>query len=174
MSKVRIKPELVSLLKLTDSSGFSMSELCADYISLDTHNQLSRRQVYQFVLRNTQRLVKAGLLETYGVSGNQRYTTTKRFTDEDFLVGRTHLNGPQRGASKTEKASARKLPEQLSCLKQELMTTLAEAKEYESLSLQHPDMRSSIQKLYNAARDRHSQLLGKIKATESLIGLCKN
>lgn len=173
MSKVKIKPEFLSLLKRTNGNFFSTSELCADYINLDTHKQLSKRQVYQFILRNIQRLLRAGLLQACDIQSG-RYSTTKKFEDGNYLIGSAHLNDSSIRTSKVEDTFIEKLPQQLSCLKQELMATLAEAEEYENLCVQHPDMRSSIQELYNVARDRSSQLLGKIKATESLLGLCQN
>lgn len=171
MSKVLIKPELLSLLKETGNKPFSTRELCKQYEKLDSHGQLSKRQTYQFIARNITRLLANGFIQQLEGSLSQ-YTTTLKFHSGDYEVGKPHLTSKNLTTKHQGRDIQKHLSMQISNLKHELMITLAEVEEYERLSQEHPDMRDPIQNLYNLARDRYSHLLGKIKATESLSAVC--
>lgn len=171
MSKVLIKPEIIYLLKETGNKPFSSRELCKQYENIDSYGQLSKRQIYQFIVRNIRRLLTNGFLKQL-VGSPSQYTTTAKFHSGDYGIGKPHLISKKITTKRPGKDIQKHLSTQLSNLKHELMITLAEVEEYERLSQQHPDMRDPIQNLYNLARNRHSHLLGKIKATESLSSAC--
>lgn len=172
MSKVRIKPELLSLLTRAETEYFDSSELCTAYTELPSCKGLTNRQVQQFILRNIKRLAKAGLItEERGQAGKTiKLKVTDRFRLGDYIVGSPHCPAESINTTSAEDSAAN-LNEQLSHHKLELLTTIGEVEEYENLSRQNPDMRASIQGLYNDARDRCSKLLGRVKATEALIAL---
>ncbi len=69
---------------------------------------------------------------------------------------------------------AEQLKEELSSHKLELLTTIAETEEYETLCQKLPSKQLEIQELYNDARNRYSKTLGKVKAIESLISRTKH
>ena len=61
MRKIKIKPELLSLLTSEAFKRFTSQELIAAYKKLLASDKLSQRQVQQFISRNLDRLVWAGL-----------------------------------------------------------------------------------------------------------------
>jgi len=170
MSKLRIKPELLSLLTQKSSEPFASSELCVDYLSLPTVYGLTKTQVKQFIFRNMRRLEDAGLVVKERRNGEQgvSFKLTSLFTNSHYTVGSPHCKNKLTNVTDDLNLAA-KLHEKLSRYKLELISTIAEVEEYENLSKQIPSIHSSIQSLYNEARDRCSKLLGKVKATESLI-----
>lgn len=179
MRKIKIKPELLSLLTSSSNKQFNSQSLINAYSELPSSANFNQRQVQQFILRNLYRLESAGLIEK--VSGadekHGNYRLTAMFTTENYSVGAPHSKHIAHEEAKQINPQIDpllQLKEQLSTHKLELLTTVAETEEYEILCQQLPSKKPEIQELYNDARNRYSQTLGKIKAIESLIARTGN
>lgn len=178
MRKIKIKPELLSLLTSEAFRHFSSKGLIAAYEALPTSNNLNQRQVQQFILRNLDRLVWAGLAVMEGGARGKhgQYRLTEKFTPTHYSVGTPHCKKEVNETKKDTKLpidQLTELKEQLSTHKLELLATIAETEEYEELCQKLPSKQPEIQELYNQARNRYSRTLGKVKAIESLL-LCTN
>jgi hypothetical protein len=174
MRKIKIKPELLSLLTSEAFKRFTGQELIAAYKKLPTSHKLNQKQVQQFIFRNLDRLVWAGLA-TRGDEGKNKhaeYRLTEKFTPSHYMIGTPHNKENESQVKVRTKALIDpliELREQLSAHKLELLTTIAETEEYEELCQKLPSKQLEIQELYNDARNRYSKTLGKVKAIESLI-----
>jgi predicted transcriptional regulator len=174
MRKIKIKPELLSLLTSEAFQQFTTQALITAYQKLPTSFNLNQRQVQQFIFRNLERLESAGLAtkEREGKNKHAEYRLTEKFTSSHYIVGEPHN---KEGVAKVKQGSTvlidplKELREQLSNHKLELLTTIAETEEYEELCQKLPSKQLEIQELYNDARNRYSKTLGKVKAIESLI-----
>lgn len=174
MRKIKIKPELLSLLTTEKFKRFTGQTLIKAYIGLPSSRDLNQRQVQQFIFRNLERLVCAGLAskenEEQGLQAE--YRLTGKFATGQYDIGTAHFTSKPSEAT-TEVSTGIEpliqLQNQLNLHKLELLTTIAETEEYESLFKQLPSKQSEIQELYNDARNRYSKTLGKVKAIESLI-----
>lgn len=174
MRKIKIKPELLSLLSSGAFSQFTSQNLIETYLKLPTSNNLNQRLVQQFIFRNLDRLVWAGLATKKGNGKNRHaeYSLTDQFTPSNYSIGTPHSKDTPVKAEEADVVRADpmfNLRNQLSAHKLELLTTIAETEEYEKLCKQLPSKQLEIQELYNDARNRYSKTLGKVKAIESLI-----
>jgi len=174
MRKIKIKPELLSLLTSGEFKHFRSQDLIDAYQKLPSSSKLNQRQVQQFILRNLDRLVWAGLAirEDKGHSKHGEYRLTDKFTPEQYDVGTPHCREVTHQAAEPHSLEVDpllQLQNQLSTHKLELLTTIAETEEYEALCQQLPSKQPEIQELYNDARNRYSKTLGKVKAIEALI-----
>ena len=179
MRKIKIKPELLSLLTSREFNYFKSQDLIDAYQKLPSSSKLNQRQVQQFIFRNLDRLTWAGLAlrEDKGTNKHGEYRLTSKFTSEHYDVGTPHCREATYQAAEplTPKVDPLlQLKKQLNAHKLELLTTIAETEEYEALCQQLPSKQPEIQELYNDARNRYSQTLGKIKAIESLIARTGN
>jgi hypothetical protein len=174
MRKIKIKPELLSLLTSGAFNHFTSQALIIAYSELPTSLVLNKKQIQQFVFRNLDRLTWAGLVtkDASSKSRHAKYQLTDRFTPNNYNIGTPHCKTE---SLKTEMPAVPeadpllKLKDQLSAHKMELLTTIAETEEYEELCKILPSKQLEIQELYNDARNRYSKTLGKVKAIESLI-----
>jgi len=168
--KLRIRPELLELLKLKGDATFSIFELCHAYEELPVCRELTKKQVMQFIVRNLKRLEGKGLaIKTCMKRGSgTRYKLSNSFHDGQYTVGSPHCST----ASNETKVSAfllNKLKKKLGEHEINLVVTLSEIEEYKNLGLQNPSVKRPLKSLYAEARDHSSKLLGQIKATESLL-----
>jgi hypothetical protein len=174
MRKIKIKPELLSLLTSGVFNQFTSQALITAYLKLPTSINLNQIQVQQFIFRNLDRLVWAELAikNNNEKSRHGEYRLTSKFEAGDYSIGPPHCKEAKL-ETKVPIALAEdplaELRDQLSAHKLELLTTIAETEEYEQLCKQIPSKQSEIQELYNDARNRYSRTLGKVKAIESLI-----
>jgi hypothetical protein len=178
MRKIKIKPEILSLLTSGKFMNFTCSELTDAYMHLPSSAALNKRQAQQFIKRNIDRLEWAGLI-TKGQSKKNKalnYRITENFHSENYSIGSPHcklLNTTAKDTTENipDYIETNELNDLLKTHKLELLTTISEAEEYEVLSKQLPNRRKDIQGLYNDARNRVSQTLGRVKAIESLISI---
>ncbi|POP52257.1 hypothetical protein [Zhongshania marina] len=176
MHKLKIKPELLSLLSSTEFSTFSSDELSEAYLKLDINPALSKKRVQQFINRNIERLMSAGLvIEEQTRSGTAKhYHITNKFHPANYSVGSPHGNRLPNDLVNTKSNTScfSNLKKQLQIHKLDLLTTISETEEYEVLSNKLPNQREELQELYNDARIRYSKTLGRIKAIELLLSKC--
>lgn len=174
MRKIKIKPELLSLLTSGAFKHFSSKDLIDAYRELPESPALNQRQTQQFISRNIDRLVWAGLVEKVNEEQGLKaeYSLTSRFTPDHYDIGTPHCKEKPTETAASFGADADpllQLKDQLRAHKLNLLTTIAETEEYEELCKQMPSRQPEIQELYNDARNRYSKTLGKVKAIESLI-----
>jgi len=168
--KLRIKPELLELLKLRADKTFSVFELCYAYEKVPTCKELTKQQIMQFIVRNLKRLEGKGLAVKTCIKrgGGTRYKLLNGFHEGQYTVGSPHCSGSL-GKAKANALLLDKLEKKLGEHEVNLVVTLSEIDEYKNLGLQNPSVKAPLRLLYTEARDYSSKLLGKIKATESLI-----
>jgi len=167
---LRIRPELLELLKLRGDTVFSVTDLCHAYEKLPACRELTKKQIRQFIVRNLRRFEGEGLaikvLERKG-SGT-RYKLSDSFHGGKYEVGLPHCS-KRMDELNTNSMLLSKLEKKLGEHEINLVVTLSEIEEYKNLGLQNPSVKTPLKSLYNEARDRCSKLLGQVKATESLI-----
>lgn len=103
----------------------------------------------------------------------------KRFGRTDAYVWNDSKTSAQKEVSSEEIAPHRSrdicidheslLKERLTRHKSDLIAVVGEAKEYEALSVEFPEMAVGLQQRYNVARDTISTLLGRIRALEGVL-----
>lgn len=171
MRKIKIKPELLSLLTSGAFNHFTSQALISAYSELPTSLVLNKKQIQQFIFRNLERLTWAGLATkmSEGKTMHAEYSLTEKFTPSHYSIGTPHTKKSAKETKQLQVDPLQELKEQLKAHKLELLTTIAEIEEYEELCQQLPSKQLEIQQLYNDARNRYSKTLGKVKAIESLI-----
>jgi len=167
---LRIRPELLELLKLRGDKAFSTIELCNAYEKVPACKELTKQQIRQFIVRNLKRLEAKGLaVKTYVKKGSgTRYKLSDIFHSGQYVVGLPHCSNVV-DEIKVNTLLLNKLEKQLGEHEINLVVTLSEIEEYKNLGLQNPSVKVPLKTLYAEARDRCSRLLGQVKATESLI-----
>ncbi len=170
MINIRLKPELLSLLKSGRFVTFTAAELTDAYLELPSCKGLKRTSARQFVIRNLDRLEDRGLLQTLEKSGSKplRYRLSDKFSTSDVTAGKPHRPMSQPIKINAE-LFAETLKDKLKKHKIELLSTIGEIEEYELIGIQSPQQHEHIQGLYNQAREHYSKTLGRIRALESLI-----
>jgi len=173
MNKIRIKPELLSLLVSSKHDIFTVMELTNAYLKLPSCHDLKKVAARQFVVRNIQRLDDKGFLDKIGGVGSRttRYRLNDSFSKDCVITGKPHR--PIVSSIDIVPVDfAIGLEEKLKAHKLELLSTVGEIEEYELIGSETPQRREHIQELYNHARDHYSKMLGRIRALESLISHC--
>ena len=170
MVKIRLRPELLTLLTSGKIETFTSAELTIAYIQLPNSKELTKQAARQFVLRNLKRLKTKGYLEdvTPPASSTTKYRLASNFNRSCVIVGKPHLSTNDENTPVTVNFEAN-LRDKLKNQKQELGSIIGEIEEYELISNEIPLERDYIQGLYNKARDRYSKTIGRIRALESLI-----
>ena len=174
MHKIKIKPELLTLLTSGKFKVFERPELTKAYAQLPSSSDLSKKQVQQFVQRNLDRMEWAGFIVKEQSKANKypSYQLTEQFHPDNYAVGSPHCKNTNTNISTTSSSESNHIDDLKELLKNhklELLTTISEAEEYEALSKQLPNRRDDLQELYNDARNRYSKTLGRVKAIESII-----
>ena len=174
MYKIKIKPELLSLLTSEKVETFTSLELQSAYSQLPSSSGCSKKQVQQFIQRNLDRLEWAGFVVKKQDKKNLLpiYELTESFHPDNYSIGSPHCKVTETNVIASNPVDDNHLSDLIALLKKhklELLTTISEAEEYEVLSKQLPNRREDIQDLYNDARNRSSSILGQVKAIESLI-----
>ncbi|OUS30685.1 hypothetical protein A9Q99_05755 [Gammaproteobacteria bacterium 45_16_T64] len=170
MVKIRLKPELFTLLTSGKMETFTAVELTNAYLRLPNSQKLTKQTARQFVLRNLKRLEIKGYLEEIGGSSYSvtKYRLASNFNRNCVTIGKPHLTAINEVSSSSTNFEAN-LKDKLKDQKQELGSIIGEIEEYELVSNETPLERDYIQGLYNQARDRYSKTIGRIRALESLI-----
>lgn len=173
MTKIRIKPELLTLLESNKHKTFSLSELTDAYLELPSCHDLKGVAARQFVKRNLQRLEDKGFMDRVGHADSRTvtYRLNDSFNKDSVITCKPHRPDVQaREAVPADFAIG--LEEKLKAHRLELLSTVGEIEEYELIGSETPQRREYIQGLYNQARDHYSKTLGRIRALESLISHC--
>jgi len=170
MSKIKLKPEILSLLSKGNLECFTASELADAYLELPQVEGLSRTAATQFINRTVKRLCEHGFLIPTGktVRRSAQYQLVGELNSSTVKVGTPHV---RRSLTSKHEADSFKnhLISRINNYKFELLTALGEVEEYEALCHENPDKADRIQELYNQARDRYSKNLGRIRALEALV-----
>lgn len=171
MKKIRLKPEIFSILTSEDFETFTAPELTAAYLQLPQMVNLSQKAASQFVQRNIKRLHEAGHLAKLDKSDSRspRYRLITKLTDQNTITGKPHRPSSENDSTTTSGFDDY-LIKRINQYKVDLLTSIGEVEEYEILCRENPARAEHIQVLYNNARDRYSKNLGRVKALESLVG----
>lgn len=151
-----IEPALLALLNANTRDSFTVSSLTQAYRALPNSPRPDAKAARQFIARNVTRLMQHGFLRC--VSGADE---TPRY----IVTGSADTPSPTHG----DAPSLRHLRDKLHQCQVDLLTTLGETEEYDTLCAELPDLRPAAQRLYDEARDRSAKTLGRVRALESLI-----
>lgn len=168
MKKFKLDPVLGSLLKSCNVQQFTIPDLRDAYLEAPGCKHQSIQAAQQFIYKNVLRLEAKGLIERMGsLKGKSiRFRMVQAShtspTEPAKAIGGTR-------ASLDDEEVHRTLSEKLNRYKVELLSTMGEAEEYDAICKELPQMKPYIQDLYSQARDRITQILGKIKAVETAI-----
>ena len=152
----RIEPTLLRVLHSRDGLPFTHKELVHAYRALEEEHGRSARASLQFINRNLARLTKAGWLEVIKATAKQpelyRWEPAEQVESPPAAVEALTV-----------------LRQKLQHHRVELLSTLGETEAYDEICADLPQLQPSVQRQYDAARDRSLKLLGRIRALETLI-----
>lgn len=168
MRKRQSSQEFFDLLASGRWIDFTVSELKYAYQALPNRAHLSDKAAWQFVYRQISRLEKRGLVSRLANQKGER--ARYRLNDQVTPTG-VSATVERSGQESIEIDSAIRLAlkEKLHRYKVEMLSAIGETEEYDAICAELPDMRDSVQKMYNEARDRCSKMLGRVKALESIL-----
>lgn len=171
MRNLHIEPELLALLQSDALTTFTAAELLDAYRVLPHAQGRSAKVTRQFVQRNVARLTQKGVLKRVRTSAvaeaRYQYVGPPRTGSDDAKV--TASAPAQYPATTGKEGQLRNLKEKLHHYRVEMLTALGETEEYDAVCAELPQLRNTVQKLYNEARDRSSKTLGRVRALESII-----
>jgi len=149
-------------------NNFSAVEVRSSYLSLHHDKTLCSSATRRFVYAELVKLLNQGWLQKRVTKkkGLTNYYKTKLF-NTPAIIGT--VTEPGDAQFHQAKAIEIELKNKLIAYKNELLVTLAECEEYQSLNEDYPTLRKGLEKNYNDSRDKNTKLLGKIKAIESLF-----
>ncbi len=152
----RIEPTLLRVLNAHQGTEFTREQLLTAYRALKHEHGRNKRAAWQFIDRNLSRLTRAGIISI--VENRPDHPKTYLFS---------HLTDQSRHPSppNTLKVLRKKLQNQ----RIELLSTIGETEAYDDICTDLPDLRLTVQKSYDEARDRSLKLLGRIRVLETLI-----
>lgn len=167
MKKYQLDPVLGSLLKSNSIQQFTIPELRDAYLAAPGCKHQSVRAAQQFIYKNMLRLEAKGLVERVGpLKGKSiRFRMTQAFQTPAAATG----EATERTHSVVDDEGIHRLSEKLNRYKFELLSTRGEVEEYDAICKELPQMQPRLQELYNQARNRMHEILGKVKALESAI-----
>ncbi|MFC3149437.1 hypothetical protein ACFOEK_00170 [Litoribrevibacter euphylliae] len=170
MSKIKLKPEILSLLSSGNFECFTAPELTDAYLTLPQIEGISRSAAVQFIHRTIKRLCECGFLIPTGktVRRSTEYQLVAELNVRTVKVGTPHARNSLQAKREADTFKDH-LRNRINNYKFELLTDLGEVEEYEALCHENPDKADQIQELYNQARDRYSKNLGRIRALEALV-----
>jgi len=167
MRKRRINQELWGLLTSGGLNEFTVSELKAAYMALPCCEHRTDKAAWQFVYRTVTYMEKSGQLCRLPrqEGGKTRYqlrgTVAPSFDLHPLPVGDL--------IETANEETIRCLKEKLHRYKVEMLSAIGETEEYDAICAELPHMQSTVQTLYNDARDRCSKTLGRVRALESIL-----
>ena len=172
MTPIQLRPEFLAALEQLKLETFTVHELTEIYLNAFPREHSSHKSARQFVYRNMQRMMKAGLMARNAIDGGwPKYSLTSSVKHE--LIEPPSLEVEQSTKedipSSFNTQSILQLKERLHRHRSDMLSAIGEAEEYDELCLAHPNLKGEAQSLYNKARERSALLLGKVKALETLL-----
>ncbi|MCG8314308.1 MAG: hypothetical protein MI976_13960 [Pseudomonadales bacterium] len=171
MTDVKIQPPLLNAIKALKNQAFTVDTLVEAYLAQPDSAHCAKKPARQFVYRNMQRLMRAGLMvKDDSQPGWPLYTITVDLDPND----KAHL-APGAGMSSKNTRDDRHTPplealkKRLGQYQSDMLCAMGEAEEYRQVSQQWPELFEKTQPLYHDSRERSAILLGKIKALETMI-----
>jgi len=168
MKKFQFDPVLGSLLKSGQIQQFTIPDLRDAYLAAPGCKHHSEKAAQQFIYKNVLRLEAKGLVERMGSFKGKsiRFRMVQTFqappAEPGKVIEKTRTSTDDEDAQRT-------LSEKLTRYKFELLSTRAEAEEYDAICKELPQLQPQIQELYNQARNRIHEIHGKVKALEAAI-----
>lgn len=169
MRKRRINQEFLDLLTSGRLRDFTVSELKTAYMMLPDCAHQTEKAAWQFVYRNVLRLEERGQLSRLESESGEK-TRYRLMRLGGVTIPASHVR-PSTGGNLDEATedALRCLKEKLNRYNVEMLSAIGETEEYDAICTDYPHMRSTVQTLYNEARDRCSKTLGRVRALESLL-----
>ncbi|WP_323844365.1 hypothetical protein [Microbulbifer magnicolonia] len=174
MKALRVKPELVSLLKTGNFDTFSVPRFRDAYQELVGEASKPKKVVSQLVKRHLRKLEERGVLE--------RINTGKPHPIEYRIKDLTRLDPVPTTPSNVDvmpEQAGESLPDEvihtlivkLSRYRTDMLSATGALEEYEAIVQAQPGLKKTIQKKYDQTREEYAKTLGKVRALESLIDL---
>lgn len=179
MRKLKIPQRLYDALVIQAMDHFTILELRdACFVHANSNVRASRIKAYKTTYRQIERLVSKGLLaKTKPELGAVRYEKTEAFHDTEFAIRKAPTAAPRNLCEVTvhggNDGASQAMGERLRALARsyqvDLLTCIGESEEYIRLYSDFPELKAQLEPQYNAARERSSKLLGKIKALDTVL-----
>lgn len=174
MTDIKLKPPLLNALKTLKQQDFTVATLVEVYLAQPDSIHTDKKPAWQFVYRNMQRLMRAGvMMKDESQPGWPLYTVT---VDLDHGVRQVAATKPAKpvidSAQKTQSRNTSALDalqERLGQYQSDMLCAMGEAEEYRQVSEQWPELLNNASSLYHDSRERSAILLGKIRALETVI-----
>ena len=167
MSNVRIKPELLHVLKHLRQESFTVAQLTQAYLNNPKCQHFSKKAARQYVYRNMVRMMNEGLMERRSSDEGwphyrlrSKFKQMKEVSDENRDTPGQQPNLIACKPVDINTSSANILKERLSKHRSEMLCAMGEAEEYSELCNEYPELCEEAQGLYNDARERSAMLLG--------------
>jgi hypothetical protein len=172
MKHPKMKLTLIEAVRSLLPEAFTVGQLTDAYLNLPNCEHQTKKPARQFVYRNIQRLLESGDMKRIDNQSRwPRYKAVSRFLLKTKASTNSAKTKPVEDTNDNAvMVSREKLKERLNQHKLDMLSALGEAEEYNIICNELPSLRGDAQELYNQARDRCSEILGRIKALESLLG----
>ena len=172
MTPIQLRPEFLAALKQLTLEAFTVHELTKIYLNASPREHSSHKSARQFVYRNMQRMMKAGLMVRESIDGCwPKYSLTSLVKHDLIKPPSSDIEQAikEDNSPSFDTQSILQLKERLHRHRSDMLSAIGEAEEYDELCLAHPNFKDEVQSLYNKARERSALLLGKVKALETLL-----
>ncbi|MBO6812978.1 MULTISPECIES: hypothetical protein [Pseudomonadota] len=173
MKKIRVDHILLSLMKQQTNSPFSTTSIRDLYLAQISHptnpdRNLIRKHIYKELLR----LESASVIERH--DGETGRGCKFIFRGVPSAISLENKRSPfaqpeQKNESSIDPATLKRLKEELSKRKVELVASIGEAEEYQRLYNKFPALQQTVRTQYLESRDRSTKLLGQLRAVETVL-----
>ena len=174
MESLRVKPEIISLLKSGNFEAFSVPRLRDAYQELVGDTSKPKKVVSQLVKRHLRKLEDHGVLE--------RVDTGKPYPIEYRIKHTASLQSgsvfpeveeikPQSDAEVLSEEVVQVIRGKLNDYRTYMYSAMGALEEYEEIVELQPSLKVTIQSKYDQTREEYAKTLGKVRALESLINL---
>ncbi|MFV8781911.1 hypothetical protein ACNKU7_05760 [Microbulbifer sp. SA54] len=174
MKALKVKPEIVSLLRSGRFETFSVPRFRDAYQELVGDTSKPKKVVSQLVKRHLRKLEECGAVERINTGKPYpiEYCIKDRSRLESLTNTRTGTDGAPIAAAESLSAEVvRTLRQKLNKYRTDMLSATGALEEYEAIVQAEPILKSRIQGQYDKTREEYAKTLGKVRALESLIDL---
>ena len=174
MKALRVKPELVSLLKTGNFETFSVPRFRDAYQELVGEASKPKKVVSQLVKRHLRKLEERGVLER--INTGKPHPIEYRIKDltrlDPVLSVPLNLDAmPEQADEPLSGEVVRTLKVKLNKYRTDMLSATGALEEYEAIVQEQPGLKETIQQKYDQTREEYAKTLGKVRALESLMDL---
>ncbi|QGS61888.1 hypothetical protein [Shewanella algae] len=161
-----LDPHLVSLLVKAPSSGTTLPSLADAYeAQYPDHSHSSRALLRQWLCRRLAYMIKHGLVHKSKMGKESAvYVVTAAFK-KMFIENQSEISKP----NEIRETNINDLKRRLSQYHVDMLAYAGECKKYQLLVNEFPQLRSNIERMHQAAKDKSAELVGQIRAINHIL-----